>query len=30
VSYSLPPTRAEAIARHLREEIVAGRLAPAR
>jgi DNA-binding GntR family transcriptional regulator len=28
VSYSLPLTRAEAIARHLREEIVAGRLAP--
>ena len=28
MSYSLPLTRAEAIARHLREEIVAGRLAP--
>jgi DNA-binding GntR family transcriptional regulator len=28
VSYSLPLTRAEAIARHLREEIVSGRLAP--
>jgi len=28
VSYSHPPTRAEAIARHLREEIVTGRLAP--
>jgi len=28
VSYSLPLTRAQAIARHLREEIVAGRLAP--
>jgi len=28
VSYSLPLTRAEAIARHLREEIVTGRLAP--
>ena len=28
MSYSLPPTRAEAIARHLREEIVTGRLAP--
>ena len=28
MSYSLPLTRAEAIARHLREEIVTGRLAP--
>jgi len=28
VSYSLPLTRTEAIVRHLREEIVAGRLAP--
>ena len=28
MSYSHPPTRAEAIARHLREEIVTGRLAP--
>jgi len=28
VAYSLPLTRAEAIARHLREEIVTGRLAP--
>jgi DNA-binding GntR family transcriptional regulator len=28
VSYSLPLTRSEAIARHLREEIVTGRLAP--
>ena len=28
MSYSLPLTRAQAIARHLREEIVAGRLAP--
>ena len=28
MSYSHPPTRAEAIARHLREEIVTGNLAP--
>jgi len=28
VSYSLPPTRSEAIARHLREEIVTGQLGP--
>ena len=28
MSYSLPVTRTQAIARHLREEIVAGRLAP--
>ena len=28
MSYSLPPTRTEAIARHLREEIVTGQLAP--
>ena len=28
MSYSHPLTRAEAIARHLREEIVSGRLAP--
>ena len=28
MSYTHPPTRAEAIARHLREEIVTGRLAP--